>query len=95
MHRNPDHFKFSKITPDGLTPEITHRQYDEDTADIIYSGCALMLPEHWGHDRYKLTMTMLDLFTPNDDFNIVPTVLFRRLRSSHCTPCNAIICGTV
>ena len=39
-------------------------------------------------------MTMLDLFTPNDDFNIVATVLFRRLRSSHCTPCNDI-CGTV
>ena len=60
----------------------------------MYSGSALLLPERWEHDRYKLTMTMLDIFTPNDDVNIVATVLFRRLRSSHGTPCNDIICGT-
>ena len=95
MTSDPDQIKCIKITSDGLTTEISHRQYDEETTDSIYSGSALMLPERWEHDRYKLTITMLDLFAPNDDFNIVATVLFRRLRSSHCTPCSDIICGTV
>jgi hypothetical protein len=38
---------------------------------------------------------MLDLFVPNDDVNVVATVLFRKLRSGHGVPCNDIICGTV
>ena len=54
-----------------------------------------MKPERWEHNRYKLTMTMKDLFEPDDDINIVATVMFRRMRTSHCTPSNDIICGTV
>ena len=92
---NPSQTTCIKITAEGLTTEIAHRQYDEETADRIYSGAALMKPERWEHNRYKLTMTMKDLFEPDDDINRVATVMFRRLRTSHCTSCSDIICGTV
>ena len=79
---NPRHMSCIKTAADGLTTEISHRQYEEETADKMYSGSALLRPERWEHARYKLTMTMLDLFTPSDDVNIVATVLCRRLVES-------------
>ena len=54
-----------------------------------------MEPERWEHNRYKLTMTMKHTFEQYVNVNIAATMMFRRLRSSHCTPCNDIICGTV
>ena len=35
------------------------------------------------------------MFEQDDNVNVVATMMFRRLRSSHCPPCNNIICGTV
>ena len=59
MNRNPDQIKCIKIDADGLTTEISQRQYDEETAYRNYSGSALFLPQHWEHKRYTLTMAML------------------------------------
>ena len=54
-----------------------------------------MFAEHWEHNKSKLTMTMLDMFDPDDDANIIATYLFRKLRSSHGMPCRDIVCGNV
>ena len=38
-------------------------------------------------------MITLDLFTLDDEVNIVATLLFRKLQSRHRIPCTDVICG--
>ena len=59
-----------KISSNSRMKEISHRQYEEETSDRLYSGSALMLAENWEHIKYKLTMTMLDMLDPSYDANI-------------------------
>ena len=94
MPRNTDNLRCIKIASNGSVEEISHSQYDEETADRLYSGSALMLTEYWETDNYKLTMTMPYLFAPEDDVNIIATMLFRKLRSRHGVPCLNVVCGT-
>ena len=82
-----------KIASNGSVEEISHMQYNEETADRLYSGSALMLTEYWETDNYKLTMTMPDLFAPEDDVNIIATTLYRKRRSRHGVPCLNVVCG--
>ncbi|MFM7983912.1 MAG: hypothetical protein ACKPKO_31765, partial [Candidatus Fonsibacter sp.] len=43
----------------------------------------------WEHKQYKLTMTMLDTFDyENDDLNVLPTTIYRHMRSRDYTPNN-------
>ena len=52
-----------KITPDGHITEVSQQQEDEENMDRMYSGYALSALEHWDHERkFRLTMTMVDLF---------------------------------
>ena len=76
-----DQTRCIKITPDGHITEVSQQQEEEETMDRMYSGYALSRPEHWDHERkFRLTMTMVDLFQDGDDLNIVATALARRLR---------------
>ena len=84
-----------KITPDGHIVEVSRQQEEEETIDRMYSGYALSRPEHWDHERkFRLTMTMVDLFQEGDDLNIVVTALARRLRCKDHETDDAIL-GTV
>ena len=51
-----------QITPNGKVTEMTAEEADEQKGDRIYSGMSLNTPETWEHNRYRLTMTMLDTF---------------------------------
>ena len=67
----------------------------EETRDRVYSALSLSRTEHWEHKRkHRLTMTMLDLCTNDDQPNSMTTLLFRGSCSKHHEP-DDMICGTV
>ena len=74
---------------------MTAEEADEQKGDLIYSGTSLNTPEHWEHNKYRLTMTMLDTFDyEEDDINVIATTIYRHMRSPDFTP-DDIILGTV
>ena len=89
----------AQITPNGKVTEMSSEEADEQKGERIYSGAALNVPEHWEHNRYRLTMTMLDAFDCEDDpcgdeLNVLAPTIYRRTRSENYTP-DDIIYGTV
>ena len=88
-----------QITPDGKTTEMSSEEPDEQKGERIYSGAALNVPEHWEHKWYRMTMATLDTFDCKkgpcgDEFNVLATTIYRRMRSENYTPDNMIY-GTV
>ena len=84
-----------KITPDGHITDVSQQQEDDETMGRMYSDYSLSRPEYWDHERkFRLTMTMVDLFQEDDYLNISATALARRLRyKDHET--DDVILGTV
>ena len=75
--------KVIKISVFGEVVEIDEEQEREETKGRTHSGYCLSFPERWGHDRkFRLTMTMLDIFEPGDDLNMRATIVFNRLRTT-------------
>ena len=86
--------KLIKISVSGKVSEIDEEQEREETKGRMHSGYFLPVPERWDHDRkFRLSMTMLDIFEPLDSLNIKATALFNMLRSRKVS--HAIICGDV
>ena len=63
-----------KITPDGQVSEASQQQEKDETMRTTYNGYPLHIPEHWEHRKFRLTMRMPDLFTDDDQPNILATL---------------------
>ena len=66
-----------KITPDDHVSEVSQQQEIDETTHTTYSGYALQKPEHWEHKKFRLTMTMPDLFADDDQPNILATIFIQ------------------
>ena len=74
---------------------MSSEEADKQKGERIYSGAALNVPEHWEHKRYRLTMTMLDIFDyEEDDMSVLATTIYRHMRPGNYTP-DDIIYGAV
>ncbi len=82
------------ITADGKYHEVSEEEKAAICSTRMYSGAALAVPERWPHNKFRLTMIMLDQFEPDDRPNPMATVLFRKLKSMHYTP-DGVIPGIV
>ena len=83
------------ITPDNRATEVSTEQADEEKGARVYRVAALRAPEHWEHNKYRLTMTMLNSFDcDEDEMNALATTIYRRTRSRNYAP-NDIIYGTL
>lgn len=67
------------ITPDGKCHEVSEEEEEAAMRGRNYTGYALQVPETWEHKKFRLTMTMLDVFMPGDPPNPLATMLFRKL----------------
>ena len=74
--------KVIKISVLGDVSEIDDEQQRHEAIRRTQSVYALPVPERWEYDRkFRLAITMLDIFEPGDDLNLMATVLFNRLRT--------------
>ncbi len=78
------------ITADGKYQEVSEEEKAAICSARVYSGTALAVPERWPHNKFRLTMIMLDHFEPDDKPNPMATVLFRKLKAMHYTPDDVI-----
>ena len=70
------------ITPDGKYHEVSQEEETAAMRGRRYIGYGLQVPKTWEHKKLRLTVTMLDQFTPEDPPNSWATVLFRKLYSN-------------
>ena len=78
------------ITEEGKVHEMSEEEEAAATRGRWYAGYALPVPERWRFKQFRLTMTMLDQFQPDDEPNPLATMLFRKHRAEHYTPDNVI-----
>ncbi len=82
------------ITEEGKVHELSQEEEAAATRGRWYAEHSLQVPERWRFKKFRLTITMLDQFQPEDEPNPLATMLFRKLRAEHYTP-DDIIFGKV
>ena len=55
-----------KLTPEGRAWKVSSEQADDERSMRVYSGMALVTPQHWERNHCILTMTTLDTFEVAD-----------------------------
>ena len=84
--------KAIKITPDSKIIVVDDFQTDIDYVDNVISGYSLSLPQYWEHDKFRLTVFIVDLYDYTCQYNSIATDIFRKLYSPY-GPINQVIKG--
>ena len=74
--------KAIKISPNGHAIVVDDMHYDPDYIDNSISGYSLCLPQFWKHQKYSLSVFMLDKFDDHHLYNYDATRILRNLNSA-------------
>ena len=71
--------KAIKITSDSQIIVVDDWEKDEDYINNVISGYALMLPQFWDEQIFKLTVFIVDTYDERHEINNVATNIFSKL----------------